>query len=125
MHQRRIPAVKSQVTADLVTIVNTLRAHGYAGKLVLVDYYAPVRSTDPEATDIATLNTGIAAAASQTHVPFANTFAAFTAASSAGDPCAAGLLIVDPNGSCEVHPSPKGQALIATTITSVVGPLAP
>jgi len=42
-----------------------------------------------------------------------------------GSPCAAGLLIKLPDGTCNIHPSPAGHLLLAQAIEEVVGALPP
>ena len=55
----------------------------------------------------------------------ADGFAAFEGPSLAagGSPCAAGLLIKLPDGTCNIHPSPAGHLLLAQAIEQVVGAL--
>jgi len=57
----------------------------------------------------------------------ADGFAAFEGPSMAagGSPCAAGLLIKLPDGTCNIHPSPAGHLLLAQAIEEVVGALPP
>jgi len=38
-----------------------------------------------------------------------------------GDPCAAGLLIKLPDGTCNIHPSPTGHRLLAAAIAEAIG----
>jgi hypothetical protein len=38
-----------------------------------------------------------------------------------GDPCNAGLLVKLPDGTCDVHPSPQGQKVLAGAVLSVTG----
>ena len=40
-------------------------------------------------------------------------FTAYAGAAGAGNACAAGLLIKLLNGTCDVHPSPAGEILLA------------
>ena len=49
-------------------------------------------------------------------------FAAFEGPSAAfgGSPCAAGLLIKLPDGTCNIHPSPAGHQLLAQAIEDVI-----
>jgi hypothetical protein len=42
-----------------------------------------------------------------------------------GSPCAAGLLIKLPDGTCNIHPSPAGHLLLAQAIEDVAGARAP
>ena len=37
-----------------------------------------------------------------------------------GTPCAAGLLIKLPDGTCNIHPSPEGHELLAHAIANVL-----
>ncbi len=55
----------------------------------------------------------------------ADGFGAFQKGSPTGDPCAAGLLIKLPDGTCNIHPSPAGHLLLAKAIEDVVGALPP
>jgi hypothetical protein len=50
----------------------------------------------------------------------ANGAFAAAAAGSGGDPCAAGLLVQLPDGSCDIHPSPRGHDLIEDAIEQVL-----
>jgi hypothetical protein len=43
-----------------------------------------------------------------------------TALASGGSSCAAGLLIPLPTGGCDIHPSPKGRALLGQAIVSTI-----
>ena len=54
-------------------------------------------------------------------------FAAFEGPSAAFgvSPCAAGLLIKLPDGTCDIHPSPAGHLLLAQAIEDVAGARAP
>jgi hypothetical protein len=57
----------------------------------------------------------------------ADGFAAFEGPSAAfgGSPCAAGLLIKLPDGTCNIHPSPAGHLLLAQAIEDVAGARSP
>ena len=37
-----------------------------------------------------------------------------------GDSCAAGLLIALPDGTCDVHPTPKGRDLLAQQVVDTI-----
>jgi lysophospholipase L1-like esterase len=117
--QAGLPATVDRVTRDLETILQQLRSDGYRGKIVMVNYHSPVTYSDPEAADFQAIDAGMGVAAASNGVSVADVFTAFKNASPNGDPCAAGLLIVDANGSCEVHPSDKGRALIANLIVQL------
>ena len=53
----------------------------------------------------------------------ADGFAAFQGPSAAfgGSPCAAGLLIRLPGGTCNIHPSPAGHQVLAAAIADAIG----
>jgi lysophospholipase L1-like esterase len=93
----------------------------YNGALVTVTYYAT--STDPlVALAVGLLNARLAAATGAFNGLMADGFGAFKTAALpfAGDPCAAGLLIVTAPGVCDVHPSPKGRDLLAGAVVAAV-----
>jgi lysophospholipase L1-like esterase len=99
---------------------------GYAGQIILVNYYSP--SIDPTfRAAVQAMNDVIAKVAAGSGSQMADTFSAFDAASGAPlfDACAAGLLIPLPGGSgCDIHPSQAGAQLIAETIAPLVVPRA-
>jgi lysophospholipase L1-like esterase len=90
---------------------------GDKGPLVLVKYY-PV-NTDPLFTGaIAALNGVMVTVGAQFGAKFADGFTAFELASALfqGDPCKAGLLVRLTETTCDVHPSHKGQQVLAATV---------
>ena len=115
--------VASAITTNLTTIFRELRGTGYQGPIVVLSYYSlnygdPAQLQSAEFLDsvlqnAANLNGGIVA----------DGFDAFLGPSLpfGGDPCAAGLLIKLPDGSCNIHPSPKGQQLLAGAIAKAIG----
>jgi len=117
-----LPAVLAGVASNVATIVATLRATGFAGVIVIVNYYSPDYS-DPSQTAITmAVNQVIGAAAQAYGAAVADVFTAFQKVASnpafAGKTCNAGLLNVDPQNQalCDVHPSQSGQRLIAETV---------
>jgi hypothetical protein len=70
------------------------------------------------------LNSAIAGVTTANGGIVADGFGAFGAASAAfgGSPCAAGLLIKLPDGTCNIHPSPAGHRLLAAAIATAIGP---
>ncbi len=81
--------------------------------------YSP--SANPLFTQaVAALNGVMTLVGSQFGAKFADAFGAFQLASSLppfqGDPCKAGLLIRLGPDTCDVHPSPAGRNLLATTV---------
>jgi lysophospholipase L1-like esterase len=122
--QNGLPEVLATVRANLETILSDLRAAGFKGTLVVMNYYS-LDDTDPNATAaFQALNGAIAAAAAQQHLPVADVFTAFqnAAAPAGGHACRAGLLNALPQNEflCDIHPSLSGHALIARTIEQTV-----
>jgi lysophospholipase L1-like esterase len=103
-----------KVAGSLRQAVTQLRAAGYQGRVVLVGYHlvpgleAPLRR----------LNGAIERAARDRHVAFADAAVPFDryAQQHHGDLCTAGLLVVLPDGSCDLHPSRIGQGLYADAV---------
>lgn len=69
---------------------------------------------------ISRLNRAIDRAAREAHVTFVDTARPFDryARQHHGDLCTTGLLIVLPDGSCDLHPTRIGQGLIASTVVA-------
>jgi lysophospholipase L1-like esterase len=119
-----LPAVLAAVYANLNTALSNLRATGFSGVLMVVNYYS-LDYSDPAITGIvAVLNQTLAAAAAAHGAVVADAFTAFRTAAAtslaAGNTCKAGLLNGSPQGasSCDVHPSLTGQRLLARTVES-------
>lgn len=87
----------------------------YDGPLVALTLYNPF-PTDTLATyGLDKLNATLATKAAAYDGVVAHGMEAFDAASG-GDPCAAGLLIGLPDGTCDVHPSAAGDVVLADAI---------
>jgi lysophospholipase L1-like esterase len=112
-----IAATAATVRTNLTTIVRRLRAV-YRHRLVLVTYYARDYRDPVEVAAIGAVNQAIVGAARAGRARVASGFGAFAlaAAPRGGDACAAGLLIRLPAGGCDVHPSPRGDALLAAAV---------
>jgi lysophospholipase L1-like esterase len=114
--------VLGAIGQNVAGILGALRAAGYEGQIVVPLYYNPVPSElfaqAVQALDYQVLAPVAAAFGADT----VDLYAAYVAASAqyGGDPCAAGLLIPLPDGTCDVHPSAAGAELIAATIAPVV-----
>ena len=122
------PDVLNEVMANLAAIYHQIRdvAH-YQGLLVALTYYS-LNYSDPTQVGLTkALNNAIETVTEAAGGTFADGFGAFAGPSAAfgGDPCAAGLLIKLPDGTCNIHPSPKGHQLLAQAIETVVAPLLP
>ncbi len=121
--QRESPAMLAALESNLKTIFARIRGEGgYHGELVMVnirvfDYRNATRVDRARAT-----NRAIASATSAGGERLADIFEAFKLAAedSAGDTCAAGLLIRLTATTCDFHPSPAGRDLYAQTIRAVI-----
>ena len=123
-------ALAKRVAKRLTTILTALTTKaGYHGQLVLVNYYS-VNSADSGANFNSTALNGAEALVAQNfkNVRIADAYARFASASRnapGNNTCAAGLetLLTDnvpPNGTCGIHPSLAGHALIASSVERVV-----
>src|SRR5579872_715214 len=113
-----LPGVLATFGRNLTLIYSCLRATGYAGTIIAMNYYA-FNYLDPvQVAAFTALNTVIAAVSTPFGVHVGNAYLAFQLATtySRGDACAAGLLIKLQNGTCDTHPSLAGQALLAATM---------
>src|SRR5580658_6860394 len=116
-------AVLQEIQANLTIIYTEIRdvAH-YHGLLVALTYYSTSYSDPTQVAGTEALNSVIASVTEKFGGKVANGFAAFEGPSAAfgGSPCAAGLLIKLPDGTCNIHPSPAGHLLLAQAIEDVI-----
>ena len=123
-----VQAVLQEIQANLTTIYTKIRdvAH-YHGLLVALTYYSLSYSDPAQVAGTEALNSAIASVTEKFGGKVADGFAAFEGPSAAfgGSPCAAGLLIKLPDGTCNIHPSPAGHLLLAKAIEDVAGARAP
>jgi lysophospholipase L1-like esterase len=120
----RLPGLLYRLGKNLKTIYSGLRAAGYTGPFVAVTYYS-TDYRDPIVTSAVAAVDGVLAGVTRAYSgKVADGFGTFNraAASSGGDTCAAGLLIHLTPGSCDVHPSPAGAALLASALFATVSP---
>jgi lysophospholipase L1-like esterase len=116
-------AVLQQIGANLTTIFTLIRdVARYHGLLVALTYYSLSYSDPAEVAGTKALDSVIASVTEKFGGKVADGFAAFEGPSAAfgGSPCAAGLLIKLPDGTCDVHPSPAGHLLLAQAIEDVI-----
>ena len=120
--QTGLRATLNAVFANLNTILSNLRATGFKGVLMVVNYYSQ-NYADPGQTGLTmALNQTLAAAAAANGAVVADVFTAFQHAAAnpfaAGNTCMAGLLNGNPQNqlTCDVHPSLSGQSLLAKTV---------
>ncbi len=107
--------VQTMSVPNLTTILATIRSL-YTGTLVVMTYYA--RNSSPqEIQAVVQGNALITAIATPFQARIADAFGAFAALEGPShDPCAAGLLIKLPNGTCDVHPTSLGQTVLAGVV---------
>jgi lysophospholipase L1-like esterase len=121
------PALLNEIGTNLAAIYREIRdvAH-YQGLLVALTYYS-TNYKDPTTVGLVrAINNVIASVTVAAGGMVADGFAAFkTGSGTSGDPCAAGLLIKLPDGTCNIHPSPAGHLLLAQAIEDAVGTLPP
>ncbi|HEV7133408.1 MAG TPA: SGNH/GDSL hydrolase family protein [Gaiellaceae bacterium] len=116
--------VANEIAANLATIFHVLRVDaGYTGPIVALTYYSLSYSDPAAVAGTQFLNSVIAGVATASGGIVADGLAAFQGPSLAfgGDPCAAGLLIKLPNGTCNIHPSAAGHRLLAAAIATAIG----
>ena len=123
-----IDTVLGEIQTNLTAIYTQIRdvAH-YHGLLVALTYYSISYSDPAEVAGTEALDSVIASVTEKFGGKVADGFTAFEVPSAAfgGSPCAAGLLIKLPDGTCNIHPSPAGHLLLAKAIENVVGALPP
>jgi lysophospholipase L1-like esterase len=116
-------AVAATLARNIRTILGGIRrkAH-YRGQIVVVNYYSLDYASAAVSARSRFLNRLQDAPARRFHVEFANGYGAFRIASlhSSGSPCAADLLTQLGGGSCGVHPSYAGQALLADAVEKAI-----
>jgi len=116
--------VVNEIATNLGTIFHELRdVAGYRGPIVGLTYYSLSYSDPVTVAGTESLDSVIAGVTTANGGIVADGFAAFEDPSlaSGGDPCAAGLLIKLPDGTCNIHPSPAGQQLLAGAIATAIG----
>ena len=120
--QDGLPALLGTIYSNMNTILGDLRATGFRGVLMVVNYYS-VDYTDPVQTGFTVaINQILAKVAAANGAVVADAFSAFQTAASTpfagGNTCMAGLLNASPANQflCDVHPSQSGQQLLAETV---------
>jgi lysophospholipase L1-like esterase len=118
-----LQAVLKKIQVNLAVIYALIRdVARYHGPLVALTYYSLDYADPTQVAGTEALNSAIASVTEKFGGKVADGFAAFAGPSDAagGSPCAAGLLIKLPDGSCNIHPSPEGHQLLAQAIEDVV-----
>ncbi len=122
-----LPQVYATAEANMTQTLAGLRATGYGGAIVIVNYYSPDYTNQLDTQAIAGLNQAISAPAQQFGASVADVFTAFQNAASnqfaMGNTCVAGLLVAaNPQTSpptCDIHASQLGHKLIASVIANL------
>jgi lysophospholipase L1-like esterase len=112
-----LQAVAQTVQTNVDQILSTLRDDGgYDGQIVVVTYYA-LDNSPATAASMILLNEALSRAAQAHDATVADGFGAFQSAAApfGGDPVAAGLVLPH-----DVHPSERGQRLLAQAVEKVV-----
>src|SRR5580692_11358870 len=123
-----LQAVLKKIQVNLAIIYALIRdVARYHGPLVALTYYSLDYADPTQVAGTEALNSAIASVTEKFGGKVADGFAAFEGPSAAfgGSPCAAGLLIKLPDGTCNIHPSPAGHLLLAKAIEDVAGARAP
>lgn len=117
------------VSDNVTQILHTIRKSGrYAGQIIVVNYYTLNDASsvgNPSLFDKAGI-TKLNRAVDHAATPFGVTFAQgelafeFAALHSGGNSCVAGLLTQFKGGSCGIHPSAAGQAVLALAVERVI-----
>jgi lysophospholipase L1-like esterase len=116
-----LPGTLLTYAGNLTAILSRMRGEaGYRGPITLLTYYSFNYADAAQTTAIALLNQTAAGVGALYNVTIADGFGAFAKASLpfGGDVCKAGLLIQLPDGTCDTHPTPAGQQLLASTVVA-------
>jgi lysophospholipase L1-like esterase len=116
--------VLNEIATNLGAIYHELRVDAaYTGTIVTLSYYS-LNYADPTQLALAQfLNLALSGVTTANGGLVADGFGAFAGPSAAhnGSPCAAGLLIRLPDGTCNIHPSAAGHRLLAAAIAHAIG----
>jgi lysophospholipase L1-like esterase len=118
-----LQAALKKIQVNLAIIYALIRdVARYHGPLVALTYYSLDYADPTQVAGTEALNAAIASVTEKFGGKVADGFAAFEGPSDAagGSPCAAGLLIKLPDGTCNIHPSPEGHQLLAQAIEDVI-----
>jgi lysophospholipase L1-like esterase len=119
-----LQATAAKVAANVRTILSAIRnqAH-YDGQLVILNYYSLDYASALDDANSQVINGTVDAAAQPFDVEFADGYGELQAASvhSGGHTCTAGLLTqLGTPGTCGIHPSYAGQALLAQAVEKAI-----
>lgn len=104
---------------NLDAIFAALRG-AYDGPLVALAIYNPKPDDATYQFGLERLNGALAARAAEHDAILADGAAAFAQAAGSEDPCAAGLIIALPDGTCDIHPSALGDEVLADAVEAAL-----
>jgi lysophospholipase L1-like esterase len=118
-----LPGTLAAYAGNLGNILGGLRATGYNGLIVVLTQYATNYQDETQLAALTPLNSEATSVAALHGALVADGYGAFLAASlsTLGNPCTAGLLIVLPDGTCNVHPSPAGRQVLTNAVLAAIG----
>jgi lysophospholipase L1-like esterase len=123
---KEFSALQAKITKNVTRILKGIRhkAH-YTGQIVLLTYWSLDYHTAIDNEESQGLNSALEKAAKGFNVEIANGYKQFRLASAQGrgDPCTAGLLTAlsgADKGTCGVHPSAAGAAVLAQAVEQAV-----
>jgi lysophospholipase L1-like esterase len=116
-----LPAFEAALAANVDIILSRIRGAGYAGSIIIGQYPA-TNYASALAQAQAHIYQAMLPVVSAHDAEMAPVFERFRTATepNGGDSCAAGLLITNPDGSCNVHPTDAGHQLIASIMAEMV-----
>lgn len=118
-YQQQAPAMLAAVTANLDTILATLRGTGYRGLITMLAYYALI-DDPPGIIQEDALNQAITLSARRYGAVVVNGMMAFGLAAAGRSYCAAGFMAPTWAGNCDIHPSPVGREVLAAALVAAV-----
>jgi lysophospholipase L1-like esterase len=122
-----VPTTISNGASNLGKIIQRIQDAGFKGQFIYVNLYSTYLATDSATLAVSAWNNALAPVVTKAGGSVADVFSAFADAanSAGGDPCAAGLLIPNPDSTamppCDIHPSAQGARLLADTIKATPG----
>lgn len=120
-----LPAALLTYRSNLKKIYRAIREDaGYTGTLVALTYYVPDYNNHFDTLAMSTLNDVAKheVQEKETYGYVADGYGAMKAAATAahGDLCKAGLLIPKDDGTCDIHPTEAGRAVLARAVKDAV-----
>jgi lysophospholipase L1-like esterase len=117
-----LPTLVAQLQINITTIYQSLRDAGFTGRLVAVTYYSDNYNNIGFTNALRAINDVLTRVTESFDGTVADGFTAFAKAAAVhgGDTCATGLLIRLTPDTCDVHTSPAGDRLLASTFLAAL-----